>query len=97
MLFRSLQMGTANGREDGTVIRATDENQMGKLQPQVQKYPAQYRSRQETARVPRIHLYPRDGALVGTNTQCPLRLPDGRLHAQLEVLPGGAKLSAGSA
>lgn len=71
------QMGITNRREGRTVIRATDENQMGKLQPQVRKYPAQYRSSQETARVPRIRPCSRDGAHFGAHTQCSFRLADG--------------------
>jgi type I restriction enzyme R subunit len=49
------KMGTDNWRESEKVIRATDEDQMGQLQSSHQRHPAQHRTCEETARMPRIH------------------------------------------
>ena len=44
------QVGAAAGREGGAVLRAADEDQVGKLQPQRRQHPPQHRAGQEAAR-----------------------------------------------
>src|SRR2546427_3207704 len=90
-------MAAAAGRESGALLRATDEDQVGELQPQGTHDSPQHRAGQETAGVPRIHRCARTGSLARTDPQRPLRCADGPIHAQVAVPPPRAQSPTGSA
>src|SRR5690348_9722501 len=83
------QVGAADGRESRAVLRAADENKVGKLQPWHANHPPEHRPRQEAEGVPGIHRRPRDGSSGGTDAQRPVRRAHGPTDATV-ALPQGA-------
>jgi len=49
------EMGANHGGDGAAVFRATNEDEMGQLQPCRRKYQAKHRSGEEAAGVPGIH------------------------------------------
>src|SRR2546425_453600 len=89
------QVGAADGGAGGAVLCATDENQMGKLQPRRTHSPPQHGVGQEATGVPRIYRRARNDPHTGANTQRPLRRADGSIHATMAILSGPLKSIAG--
>ncbi len=88
------EVGTAVGRECGAVLRATDEDQMGELQPPGTHDSPQHRVGQEASGVPGVHRRARAGPPAGAYPQCPLHRANGPLHAQVALPSPGTQSSA---